>query len=273
MSETCMLCEIIALEEALQKNALIIQLKYDGARAIVERKEKTIIRNRSGVDISNRYPELLLELEKFLPVNTVADAEIVIMTDKEKHLTDFNLLQGREHLQNNFKIKLRSQTMPATIVLFDLLCLKGQELVWQPIEKRLLLLHELFICQPTYIFSNIVEAKSFLDLKEAWAFVEQNNLEGLVLKASGSVYEFRRSNAWRKLKHNRRETVEITGFEVQPAGITLTGNKIRVACNGQQSQAVKELLLQKGKLQIEIEFLEKTKLGFHRFPAFKRVIE
>ncbi len=277
MSETCMLCQVIALEEALRNNNYILDLKYDGSRCIAKRYENGAVAlfNRQGRNITYRYPELLKALRGFLPCDSVADGEIVIMKDWETHLTDFNALQGREHLQNTFKIKLRSESNPATLVLFDLIRLQGQDLAWQPIEKRRQELHNLFTFNTfnTFNTSNrIVEVKEFENLKDAWDFVKKHNLEGLILKAKGSPYEYRRSNNWLKLKNTRRATVEVSGYEEHPKGITLTGRKIRVACNGHQSIEVKRLLEQKGRLQVEIEYLEMTKNGFYRMPTFKKVV-
>src|ERR671911_1994055 len=96
----------------------IFEPKWDGFRALVFR-EGDEIQLQSGDEKSlNRYfPELLEPLRAQLPARCVLDGEIVIA---KNGALDFDALQLRIHPAAS-RVKLLSQDIPASIVLFDIL--------------------------------------------------------------------------------------------------------------------------------------------------------
>lgn len=100
--------------------------KLDGTRAIIYKSPNSIkIINRRNNDITHRYPDFNF-LKNIKPESCVLDGEIVIFN--KKGISEFNLLQHRDLLENKTLIKKRPKSMPATFVAFDILELNNKNL-------------------------------------------------------------------------------------------------------------------------------------------------
>src|SRR5437660_2108108 len=96
----------------------IFEPKWDGFRALVFRDGKEIfIQSRDAKPLNRYFPELVTVLLDQLPLRCVVDGEIVIAKDGA---LNFDALQLRLHPAES-RVKLLSQQIPASIVLFDLL--------------------------------------------------------------------------------------------------------------------------------------------------------
>ena len=96
--------------------------------------------------------------------------------------------------------------------------------------------------------------------------------EGIIAKKRNYKYvPDYRTMEWLKFKNFKTEVIRVYAYELNKAGITFT-YPLRVACNGKKHKAVKELFDRQGYLDIEIQYLEKTKTGKYRQPTFKRVV-
>lgn len=101
---------------------MLYEPKLDGLR-IVGAKVGLSVRlfGRSGEEYTRQFPEITRELQALTPQDFVPDGEICGK--------DFNTLAGRVHLEDSFKIALRSKIEPCTYYIFDLLTLNGQKLM------------------------------------------------------------------------------------------------------------------------------------------------
>ena len=110
----------------LELPKFIYEEKLDGTRAIIYKSSSSLkIINRRNNNITHRYPEF--NFQKNIKANScVIDGEIVIFN--KKGISEFNLLQHRDLLEDKEKIQTRSKSMPATFVAFDILELNNKSL-------------------------------------------------------------------------------------------------------------------------------------------------
>ena len=94
--------------------------------------------SRNGKPLLRYFPELRAALDR-LPAGTVADGEVVVVTDGK---LDFDALQNRIHPAQSRVDRLARET-PAHLALFDLLAVAGLDLRGRPLRERRLLLEEL----------------------------------------------------------------------------------------------------------------------------------
>src|SRR6059058_948223 len=113
------------VSELLVGGTWIYEPKWDGFRALVFRDgDEVLIQSRDEKSLNRYFPELLEPLRSQLPARCVLDGEIVIANDGG---LDFEALQLRIHPAAS-RVKLLSQEMPASIVLFDLLAEGNEDL-------------------------------------------------------------------------------------------------------------------------------------------------
>ena len=176
----------------------LIELKLDGYRALAIRSGgKVRLRSRNDNDFNVRYPVLAKALAS-MPDETVIDGEIVALDGDGK--PSFNLLQN-----------YGSAGAPVHYFIFDLLILKGKDVMGEPLMRRRELLekHVFPKMSEPIRYSPILEAS----LKELVQSVKAQGLEGLVAKRRDSRYEpGERSGAWQKMRVNRGQELVIAGY-------------------------------------------------------------
>src|SRR4051794_16376312 len=104
-------------------------LKIDGVRCVMAiNGGKVTLTNRNGVDITYRYPEVAAAaLEKFgTDARLILDGECVVFDEDGK--PSFKLTSKRDRQQKPAVIQSLSKSMPATLVVFDILYNGGQDL-------------------------------------------------------------------------------------------------------------------------------------------------
>lgn len=266
-----MLCSTIKDLSKIKEKDYIMEIKWDGTRVwlYVEDYKPEQLLNRRGIDVLNRYPEL-----KSLKVSSkrgVLDCELVILKEGK---CDFSALLSREHLKDDFKIKLMSKRFPATLMAFDVLGVGDKVTGNMPLVKRKELLSKI---TPTnsnksndYVGVEIVPY--YEKLETALKEMQKNEHEGIVLKKKDSLYVNERSNNWLKFKKRIEKVIRFDNYEDNKDGsITLTNGHDRVKCNTPE-KAIDELYANKF-VDVEVEGLEITEENHIRFPILKRIIE
>lgn len=164
----------------------MLELKYDGIRAIVDTRDGTqTISTRKGVEISFQFPEI------HAPKGLLLDGEIVGF-DGEFH--KLNWVQRRMGITDTHKIMDRMGQYPIQYVAFDLLndlslAYSERVLGLSPLEGDHV--------QPSPIWYA-------REIDKLWSYVRTNNLEGLVAKRLTSLYiPGTRSHDWLKIKHTK----------------------------------------------------------------------
>jgi len=202
----------------------IFEPKWDGFRALVFRDgAEILLQSRDSKPLNRYFPELVEVLLDQLPARCVVDGEIVIA--KEGGL-DFDALQLRIHPAES-RVKLLAQQIPASIVLFDLLCAGAKDLRGTAFEKRRQKLEELFSSTAPPI--HLTPATRDLAVASDWfRRFEGAGLDGVIAKPIAGTYEPNK-RVMLKIKHERDCDCVVAGFrwhkkgEQQAVGSLLLG--------------------------------------------------
>ena len=93
-----------------------------------------------------------------------------------------------------------------------------------------------------------------------------------MIKSIDNIYTNNRTNSIYKKKNWQYETVRFTGFQVNPAGLTLTNEIDKVLCAGKQAEKVRAIFLQLGYADCIIKYLQKrTENKKMREPSFVKL--
>lgn len=178
------------------------EIKFDGYRALAMKSGgKVQLRSRNDNDFNVRYPGIVKALAP-MPDETVIDGEVVALDSDGK--PSFNTLQN-----------YGSAGAPLHFYDFDLLILKGRDVMDEPLVKRRELLEEHVLSKlaEPIRYSPVLEAK----LKDLIRSVKAQGLEGLVAKRRNSKYEpGQRSGAWQKMRVNQGQEFVIAGYTPSP---------------------------------------------------------
>jgi bifunctional non-homologous end joining protein LigD len=277
--------------------------KLDGIRTLAYvGTDGTQLVSRTGRDQTERYPELE-SLARFVnALQAVIDGEIVAAGPDGR--PSFEMLQQRMNLHAAKDIEKARRKIPVVMFAFDLLWLDGKDLTHQPLERRRELLDEVVTETGPMRLTVIAEedGEGFFELAQQLGF------EGVVAKRRGSLYiPGRRTKDWRKIKATNYQDCLIlgwtqgTGSREATFGALLLGayrdgeliwigqvgtgfndtmlrdllGRLRELEISEPSIADPELARIRGarwtrpELVCEVEFLEMTRVGKLRAPAFK----
>jgi len=180
----------------------LYELKLDGYRALaIKRGGKVHLLSRNNNDFNARYPRIVKALAN-VPDETVIDGEIVALDERGR--PSFNSLQN-----------YGSTGAPLHFFIFDVLILKGKDVISDPLMKRRELIeeHVLPMLAEPIRYSPILDAT----LRALIQSVTAQRLEGLVAKRRDGRYEpGQRSGAWQKMRVNQGQELVIAGYTPSP---------------------------------------------------------
>jgi bifunctional non-homologous end joining protein LigD len=184
------------------------EVKWDGVRAIAYIKPGRLrMESRNLNDITEAYPEVRGILRDVGMRDLVLDGEIVAFDEGGR--PSFERLQRRMHVTSPSSIRRLSKSMPVVYAIFDLLYLDGRSLMGMPYEQRRERLEELELGGPAWRVPAAHPGRGQALLEATAA----QGLEGIVAKRLDSRYEpGRRTGAWVKIKHTRRQELVIAGW-------------------------------------------------------------
>ncbi|KAJ3214266.1 tRNA ligase [Dinochytrium kinnereticum] len=195
-----------------ENTSFACEYKYDGERAQIHKCEDgtIIIYSRNLENLSEKYPDLLMNIPKVLKENTktfVLDCEAVAWDRVKKCILPFQVLSTRKRKD----VAAEDITVNVCLFAFDLLYYNGEPLVTKSLRERRMLLKSGFIPTPgIFEFAKSVEANN---VEEIQSFLDESivgNCEGLMVKAldADSSYEPSvRSRNWLKVKKDYLEGV------------------------------------------------------------------
>ena len=175
----------------------LYELKLDGYRAeAIKRGGKVYLRSRNDNDFNQRYPAIVKALAA-MPDQTVIDGEVVAPDATGK--PSFNALQNS------------APGTPLLYYVFDVLILKGRDVMGEPlIQRRKLLQAEVLARLGEPIRESPELEASLPDLIRS---VKAQHLEGLVAKRRDSRYEpGQRPDSWQKMRVNAGQEFVIGGY-------------------------------------------------------------
>jgi len=177
------------------------EVKWDGMRIISSTGDGGLwLASRSGADATARFPEVASIVG--LPPDSVLDGEIVAFD--EDGLPSFSRLapriQGRGRGPGD---------APVTLLVFDLLRLRGVDLLDRTYDERRALLVD--VVEPS---AQLLVPGVFDDGAALFESTAQRGLEGVVAKRRGSTYRPGvRSADWVKIAHRRTQSYVIGGWK------------------------------------------------------------
>ena len=170
----------------------LVELKWDGWRVMAAVSgHQAWLKTRRGADASMWFPEVVRGLSSLPGGLHILDGEVCVLDDQGR--SDFDRLQRRARMRAE-----RKGCDPVVFCAWDAVVVDGEDVSSRPIEERKALLAELLQGRPPatlYV--------SHFDGNAAWLFeqVKRLELEGIVLKRKGSVYQPGQISAdWVKVK-------------------------------------------------------------------------
>jgi len=279
-----------AIDKPFSDKGWLFELKLDGYRAIAEiKKGRSLLYSRNGLSLAKRYPSIAAAVKK-IKVNAILDGEIVLLNEKGR--PDFQKLQNYGE----------NDQYPLVYYVFDLLSLRGKDLMQLPLTSRKLLLKKLLKKNGPILYSNHIENKG----GELFKIIKKDDLEGIIAKKKDSLYTPGiRTKEWLKIKNHKSEEAIIAGF-TKPKGSRLYFGSILLgqykageliyaghAGTGFSDRTLSELMKKmkplitgkspfdvpvkangpvtwiKPRLVCEVSFTEITQNGILRHPVFK----
>lgn len=209
-----MLCQ--TAEKPFSSPDWVFELKYDGYRLLAEAGVgRSQLRYRSGLDPTDRYPEITAALRALPIPGLLLDGEVVAFDAEGR--PDFARLAGRAQLTRTSEIQRASGASPVTYVIFDLIAAAGYDLRGLPLLVRKALLARFCPTLGPLRYGDHIPAQGEAFLSQ----VVKLGLEGVVAKRADSPYRATRSRDWQKLKADPEADFAVCGYTA-PQG-TRTG--------------------------------------------------
>jgi len=277
------------------------EFKWDGIRAEAYVEGGTVrLVSRSGEIVTARYPEVHAMGRALGSKEVILDGEIVALDDKGR--PSFEEIQQRMGLTSESEIRRKMKEVPVTYMIFDVMWQDGRSLLNETYVDRRKKLEGLKLKgnswqTPPYERGG---GQTMLDASR------EAGLEGIMGKKLDSRYEpGRRSGVWVKVKNRNRQEFVIGGWldgegkrSGHPGALLVgyydkgkfvyagkVGTGFTDAMLDKLQSAIKPLATDKNpfgagappkeahfvkpKLVAEIEFVEWTRSGQLRAPAFK----
>lgn len=191
----------------------IFEPKWDGFRVLVFRDgDELLLQSRDEKPLERYFPELRAALLAALPGRCVLDGELVIA---QNGTLDFDTLQLRLHPAAS-RIEKLSHELPASVVLWDILCLGDDDLRERPFtERRARLLEALAGVTPPLHLTPATEDRA---LAEDWfRRFEGAGFDGVMAKRGEGTYEPNK-RVMLKVKHERECDCVVAGFRWHKKG-------------------------------------------------------
>jgi bifunctional non-homologous end joining protein LigD len=185
----------------------LFEMKYDGYRLQLAIGEGTVaLRTRTGLDWTDRFPDIANAAKQLRMRNTIFDGEAVVL--------------GKDGLADYPKLVAAISRGGAGVefVAFDLLRHDDRDLTKLPLSERRAKLEQI-LHEQAVTSSAIRLAPTVADSgMELLARVASAGGEGIIAKRSSSAYHSRRSSSWLKIKAILREDAVVIGWVPSPAG-------------------------------------------------------
>ena len=225
----------------------LLEVKWDGVRVLVDVHDGvTRMTSRNDNNVTAAWPDL--SAPPLGDRDLLVDGEVIALNDRG--VPDFRVLQHRMHLRNTKEVARLVTSVPATLMVFDLLRLDGEDLTGRPLEERRALLEELPLADSKWQVPAAYDDGGML-----FEATLQQGLEGVVSKRRTSRYRFdQRSDDWRKLAHRHRASFVVGGWRPQVG----TTNRLAALLVGEQTA---DGLLYRGRVGSGIAGATSTRLA------------
>ncbi|ACZ30697.1 ATP dependent DNA ligase [Xylanimonas cellulosilytica DSM 15894] len=197
--------------------AWVYEPKWDGFRAIVYRDGDDVrIDSRNARPMQRYFPEVVEAVLAALPERCVVDGEIVVAQpgdgagDLRRAHLDFEVLSQRIHPAAS-RVRMLAESVPASLVVFDVLALDDADLTARPLRDRLAALDRLALTGPQ-VFATPRTTDAAV-AREWFERFEGAGLDGVVAKPLDGAYQPDK-RAMLKVKHARTADVVLAGYRL-----------------------------------------------------------
>ena len=175
----------------------LFEVKYDGYRCLIGLgKDGAVGWTRSGLDWSDKFRPVLDAMAQVPVASALIDGEIVALGEDGR--PSFSELQ-----------RVLKSGGPLSYFAFDLLAIDGEDLTDRPlVERKQRLAALLERVDPPIFYSDHIER----DGRALFQAMVDKGYEGVIAKRASSPYVGARSDAWLKIKVERREGFVIVGW-------------------------------------------------------------
>jgi ATP-dependent DNA ligase len=191
----------------------VFEPKWDGFRALVFRDgDELLIQSRDEKPLDRYFPEVVASLRAALPARCVLDGEIVIATGGG---LDFEALQLRLHPAAS-RVKTLSESIPASVVFFDVLSEGDRDLRALPFTERRAALEAMLgrAAPPLHVTPATRDRATAADWFRRF---EGAGLDGVMAKLALGAYEPNK-RVMLKVKHERDCDCVVAGFRWHKKG-------------------------------------------------------
>ncbi len=203
--------KLVEREKDLEKlfsrlgSGLIVQPKYDGLRVqihyskkglgnhmqeygFIESRDCVRLFSRNMTNITDMFPDIIKEVEKFRVDSVVIDSEVIGVDPLSGKFLAF---QDTIQRKRKYGVVGKSKQIPVKVFCFDLLYLNGKSYLDKPIEKRLGSLKKVLVgCKSeTMVMAESPQITELKTLKSKFDQYHKEGLEGLIAKKAGGFYE------------------------------------------------------------------------------------
>ncbi|MHC8517360.1 DNA ligase D [Sporosarcina sp. ITBMC105] len=202
----------------------LYEAKFDGFRCIVEWTEEGVqLWSRNNKLLNEQFPEILTFCKSVHPVVAPYtplrfDGEIVHLTNQ--FVSDFSKVQTRGRMKNGNSIHKHAQSFPCQLLLFDILIIKGKDVMTSDYVVRKQMLIDFFKrtklpnSSEKQHLNPIQLVNSYKDGQKLWKLICDHNGEGIVAKKkNGAWIPGKRVPYWQKVKNWRTVSVFIRTYD------------------------------------------------------------
>ena len=186
----------------------LFEPKLDGFRALAFLRQGQVrLLSRGGIELTDRFPEVVDELASQPEDELVLDGELVALDENGR--PSFGLLQNSIDLPRLKRVGRPDGEATIKYYPFDLLYLNGTSLLRVPLlERKALLTH---VLRPADRVQPVEYVEG--DGKSLFEASTELGLEGIVAKRRSSSYEpGARSSSWLKVKAERAQEFVVGGY-------------------------------------------------------------
>ena len=194
-------------EKPPDKGNYLYEVKWDGIRALIALDEGGIrISSRNQLDITEKFPELLLPDQAFRATSALFDTEIVCL-DADGRSVFGNVIRRVKQTGEGAIERARGR-YPAVCYVFDCLYLDGRPLINEPLVRRRVWMADAIRHGTPYRVSEAIAEGA-----ELFKAGKKMGIEGIMAKEEHSVYQpGKRSASWLKIKYRRTMECVIIGY-------------------------------------------------------------
>jgi len=184
------------------------EFKWDGIRAQAYVEGGTVrLLSRSGENVTTRYPEIHAMGRALGSKEVILDGEIVALDDKGR--PSFEEIQQRMGLTSESEIRRKMKEVPVTYMLFDVMWQDGHSLLKEPYIGRRKKLEALKLKGASWQTPPYEKGGGPAMLEAS----RKAGLEGIMAKKLDSPYEpGKRTGAWVKVKNRMGQELVIAGW-------------------------------------------------------------